>query len=213
MSDALDPARPAILSYASRNGRRELVGVAFAIPLGPGDAPPAEPFGVDVWHDHTGAVDEELLLLNHPSTMHGKGTGHRLAVVHVWTGVENPAGLLTQNNWALPFWRHGLDAPDPLSSIAARGASLASDGGAFYRDLVHRVADLTPPEAAAVDEALAGAAEAARHAIERYRADPSLPVDQIQFEAIWAALWEAIRDAVDPEKWIAISKLSGAEGR
>ncbi|HUG02361.1 MAG TPA: hypothetical protein VML95_10880 [Longimicrobiales bacterium] len=208
ISGTIDATQPPILSYATRDGRPTLVGVAFAVPLGPGEPPPSAPFDPEVWHDHTSAVQEELLFPNHPASMHGDAGGYRLGVVHVWTGVENAAGILTQNNWALPFWREGLEAPSPVSQAAARAVSLGRDGG-FYRQLLHRAADLSPEEGVAVDAALARSGTAARRAIEGYRSNPSVPIDQRSLEAIWEALWREIRDTVDREKWVAISRVAG----
>lgn len=210
MRGGVDPARPPILSYVVRNGRSTLVGLAFAVPLAPGEDPPAAPFGRDVWHDHTGSVDEEVLLLNHPSSMDGRGSGHRLSVVHAWTGVENPEGVLTQNNWALPFWRVGLRPPLPVSAEAARGVSLAFGGRKFYRALLHRAAELSPEEQGAVDRALAASASRSEEAVRRYRSDPSRSIVQSEFELIWREFWTTVRRRVSPEDWAALSKLSEA---
>ena len=204
----LDPSRPSVLSYVEMEGEPVLVGLAFTLPLGPEDAPPTEPFGVDVWHDHSGAVDEETLLLNHPSSMHDDPEGPRLSMVHVWTDLENPDGVLAQNNWRLPWIRVGL-APPHASMEAARGVSLAYGGRAFYAELIRRAADLTPAESEAVAATLDRHAseaerriELARDAAEARVADPSI------FADLWRSFWDGVRDEVRPDTWRHLAPLA-----
>lgn len=232
MGPRLDPAQPAILSYTRRAGRSALVGVAFAVPLSPDESPPAFPFDPEVWHDHTGAVDEELLLIAHPSSMHGPSSGHRLAVVHVWTGVNNPAGILAQNNWALPFWRAQVAPPARPAPRAARALALAHDAGAYQRALIRRAAELSPAEADAVDAALDEASRGASRVLVRLVTPiPQAPASparrggdvRVAVEAgpqeadvdalasVWNALWQAIQGGVRPEVWSALAPLAGID--
>ncbi|HSM35232.1 MAG TPA: hypothetical protein VK837_02450 [Longimicrobiales bacterium] len=216
VSGALDPAVPAILSYAARNGGAPvLLGVAYAVPLGPGEEPPAGPLDPGVWHDHSRTVDEELLLISHPTSMDRAGSkGHRVAVVHVWTELPNRDGVLAQHNWSLPYWRAGIPPPVRAHVRAARGVSLAHGGRAFYRDLLRDAAELSPAEREAVDKAVDRAAAAAEDAIERHRAaGPDAASDPVEFERIWEAFWGDIRAGVSAAAWARLVELSDPRER
>lgn len=208
----LDAASPPVLSFVEVDGVPVLVGLAYALPRAPGEEPPETPFGRDAWHDHSGAVDEETLLLSHPSSMHGSGGGYRLSMVHVWTGLENPDGILAQNNWALPYFRVGLGAPAASASEAARGVSLARGGRGFYERLIARAASLTPEEEARVVRVLAEHAERAEREIASRRgatlgaAGEAEMVDA--FAALWSDFWTAVSAEVRPETWSALSTLA-----
>jgi hypothetical protein len=208
----LDPEVPGVLCFVERDGRAHLVGLAYALPLGPHDDPPERPFGREVWHDHVGAVDEEVLLLNHPSTHHGGGDGHRLTMVHVWMPLENPDGILAQNNWALPFWRLGLEAPGAPSPEAARGVSLARGGRDYYAELLRRAAPLSPREEAAVDEAIRRHADRAERAVDAALATGGRVDRPEEFAEIWGAFWDEVRAGVGSGAWEGLRPLSGVAG-
>ena len=154
----------------------------------------------------------QSLLLNHPSSMHAGGRGHRLSMVHVWTGLENPDGILAQNNWRLPWMRVGLEPPAEPSVEAARGVSLAYGGRAFYRELIGRAAELTPEEEAVVDAALnewSGRAEAMVEAAARGEVGDRGPHAE-EFTAAWTGFWRAVRAGVSSECWARLASLAGA---
>jgi len=210
VSGRLDAGSPAVLSYARRkDGELVLVGLAWAVPLGPDEAPPIEPFGPDAWHDHTAAVDEEVLLLGHAAGQADTPYSFRLSMVHVWTELDNPDGILAQNNWALPFWRNGLDVPDPVSRAAARAVSLAYEGRDFYRELLEQAVELPADQHQRVMAALDAEAGHAESLIERLRIDRDVPLTE--YEVIWYALWNAIREAVSPENWEHLARFAEAD--
>ena len=204
----LDAVAPPVLSYVEIDGEPVLVGLAFTLPLGADEAPPAEPLGVEVWHDHSGAVDEETLLLNHPSSMHDDPGGPRLSMVHVWTDLENPDGVLAQNNWRLPWVRVGLDPPEEPAMEAARGVSLAYGGRDFYRELIGRAAELTPGEEEAVEAALETWSGRAEALADARRADGEAGTDG--FASAWRGFWDAVRAGVGSEAWVRLAPLAGA---
>jgi hypothetical protein len=214
VAGALDPALPPVLSYVVVKGEARLVGVAFTLPLAPGEEPPAAPFGVDVWHDHSGAVDEETLLLNHPSSMHEGGGGFRLSMVHVWTDVENPDGPLAQNNWRLPWIRVGLTPPIHPDAEAARGLSLAYGGRDFYRALVRRATELDAGEEAGVRKALDTWARAVEAQVEQALTQSHEGiVEESALVDAWRGLWTEIRSRVRPETWEPLEALARSTER
>lgn len=207
----LDGAAPPVLSYIERDGVPVLVGLAYTLPLGPDEEPPEAPFGRGAWHDHSRAVDDETLLLSHPSSMHGSGARYRLSMVHVWTGLENADGILAQNNWALPFFRVGLEAPPGAGSEAARGVSLARGGRAFYERLITRAAELSRHEEERIGLVLDDFSARAELAIvSGGGAGPDPPdADPADvFAALWADFWAAVRAEVRPETWTALEILA-----
>lgn len=130
----IEPDNPAILSYVEIKGAPVLVGVAFAIPLAPGEEPPLVAGRRREWHEHNGSVAEESLIKEHA---HGAGDGRtRLAILHVWSSVANPEGIFATDNWALPFIRAGLVVPDEIRPGAARAVALLSGGADYYATLM-----------------------------------------------------------------------------
>ncbi len=131
-----DVADPAMLTYASIDGKPVLLGVVYAIPLEPGQRPPPLPGGMNAWHEHNGTVDEESFLPEHSgdhSVTHG---GTRLAILHVWTSLPNPGGDFAAENWSLPFARLNLEPPASVPEPAARALSLLSGSADFYSNLL-----------------------------------------------------------------------------
>src|SRR5206468_1017806 len=89
---------PSILTYAMIGGHRTLTGVVYTIVLRAGEKVPAMP-PLAEWHDHVGTVDEESLLFGHSHLGDTEGGGLRLAVMHAWIGLTNPAGMFATDNW------------------------------------------------------------------------------------------------------------------
>ena len=191
VSGRLVGERPAVLCYVDVGGAPTLVGLAYTLPLAADESPPAEPFGSGAWHDHSGEVSEESLLLNHPSSSLPAGEEFRLSMVHVWLPLENPAGVLAQNNWRLPFLRAGLEAPVAPSSLVARGLSLGSEGSEYYRELLHWAAGDGAQDRAAIDRALAASAVVvdAWIALHAPRADEA---ELRELAGVWVALWDEL---------------------
>lgn len=137
LADTLDPARPPILVYATARSRPTLAGVGYIRFLAPGEAYPAFPSSVaHAWHDHNGGVDDEVLPLGHlaPTTAAPKPSTSprlRIAVMHAWIGVDNPAGVWTSENWGLPYMRAGLRSAAGPGGTDARALSLI-DGADYY---------------------------------------------------------------------------------
>lgn len=110
----VDPATPAILEYATPDGGSPpmLVGVAYAMLLSGRDEPPDAPVPATWWHAHRGTLDAEALSASHSGM--DMGDGDRVAVLHAWLWLPNPAGDYEAENWILPLasWVRGFEPCD-----------------------------------------------------------------------------------------------------
>ena len=194
------PDRPPVLCYVRIAGEPRLIAVAFTVPLLAGDTPPSAPFGPDVWHDHSGGVDEESLLLTHPGS-HTGATGSRLAMFHTWLWLDNPAGPLAQNNWRLPFLVAGVNAGGVQPSVdAARGLSLWTTEPDYYAALFDAAARLSSEERIALRRALdAQRAHIGAWVAHARSANKLESTDLAELEEFWSSLWTDIGSIVRTE--------------
>lgn len=155
---SVDPARPAILSYAVVEGRPALVGVAFVVPLAPGHPLPVAPAGPEAWHVHGRALDIEGVVVSHGGGPAASDSGWRAAVLHAWVWAPNPAGPFAADNWTLPYVRLGFTPPPGAPTDAARALALATGGERYYTAQFAVAASLDARDARAL------AAVAERHA-------------------------------------------------
>jgi hypothetical protein len=139
----LDLTRPSTLQYATINGKRTLVGVAYTVYRKPSEPIPEGFAGEsDHWHVHDisklqGAITEGRPLLslivrsrnarNNPALAQGR---NELTMVHAWTGLENPDGLFAEKHRALPYLRAGLPPSyaEGATENAAWGVALLQPG-------------------------------------------------------------------------------------
>jgi hypothetical protein len=126
----VDPANPQILEYASIGDRKVLVGVAYAILVGPGGSAPDGSLPRRLWHIHGGDLDEESLSHGHAGS--GTSDSGGVAVLHAWVPVSNPAGPFAAENWALPFLRIGLTPPVELPAAGARALALGTGALPYF---------------------------------------------------------------------------------
>lgn len=220
MRDGLNPERPPFLTYVDTPSGSELVGVALGRVLLGGESPDDLPLA-HAWHEHSGTVDEELLVLD-PST-DGDSTPHdvqvhasvegggepRLTMLHIWT-VESPEGPFALDNWTLPFRRIGLTPPPSPDALRGRAAYLASGGEVYYRDLIAGLVALGPKEAEAVDDALHKAGQAVRHWADEMGRSGAVPSPDalLLLDDVWTSLWRRIEDAVPSGAWTVIAPLA-----
>jgi len=199
----LDPARPPVLEYADIGGRPALVGVAYAALVTDTAMPGGLPVPPEAWHTHAGKVDEESFILAHAGVhaAHQHLFGPRVAVVHAWIWLDNPAGLFETDNWALPFARLGLVAPTGISADAGRGLSLAvgGGGGRSFGTLIRISGRPDSAEQARLAVILdsAGAALAAR--VRSGASGAAVSADQVEsFAALWRRSWALVLRAASP---------------
>ena len=186
-----DVEHPPILEYVTVQGRPVLAGVGYALPLEPGELPPELPAGRAAWHSHAGGVEEEGVRLDHHD-MPAEHHADRVAVLHAWIGVENPAGPFVPLNWALPFARAELD-PGAVSEACAKALSLANGGAAFWEEALTRVLNEDPDGVRAIHRTLVVYADT----VAGWRARRDAGRRLSGADAAWLeGLWERLRGAV-----------------
>lgn len=197
-----DPMRPEFLTYVTVAGTPRLTGVAYAVPLLPGEPPPDGPFAGVRWHDHASTIDAETLIA------HGEHSGHdgrdgdaealpRLAMAHAWVWLANPDGNFAADNWAIPYFRLGLETPAEAPVTCAKALALVSGGAAHLAAVVEAAGAHAPSEQRALQKALARAQRSARDAVEG--AHGRLDAAQLALlDAAWARLWKDLDRALPP---------------
>lgn len=187
----VEPESPAILSYAEIAGAPVLVGVAFAVPLKPGEKAPQVAGRAREWHEHNGSVAEESLVNQHH---HGSGEAPtRLAILHVWSGIENPDGIFATDNWALPFVRAGVAVPNRLPLAASRAIALVSGGADYFAMLLGEERGRDPD----VLRLLSAATQEAKLTVESAAASSALTPGQVdRLERVWAKLVASLEGIV-----------------
>ena len=195
----LDAARPALLTYARVNSVPTLTGVVYAIPLADEERPPATPFDVSHWHDHLGTVDDESMRLDHDGRQ-AASSGLRLAVLHLWVWVENPAGRSVTDNWALPFARLALPAPPAAPIGSARALSLLSGAIPYYAALARTAGAPSPTEQERIEATLARCGDRLRAWWTSRTPLPALtPTELAVLDETWKGAWREIEGIVAPD--------------
>lgn len=209
VAGSLDPDHPAALSYIQVGAEPRIVGLAYALPLAADELPPERPFGRERWHDHTGSVLEESLLLEHPRTVASTPSRFRLSMLHLWVSFENPAGLFEQNNWKLPFLRAGLQPPAVPPPLAAMGVSLSQETSDYYRELLKSAGEMDEDEEQTVDETVDRFSESVGRWITARRGRPLSRDDLLDLEVFWGSFWDELEDRLDPATFAAVRALRG----
>jgi len=186
----VDAARPAFLTYITVAGRPALAGTGYVVPLGPGEEPPEAPAGRHAWHFHSRSVIQESVAPGRhtPNAVH---EGPRVAVLHAWVWRENPDGVFAPENWALPYYRLGLEVPARATKEAAQALALASDEGSeYYADRLHL---MSADHDASAEGVLRRYEDAVRAWLTR-RGEAALgPNDLAWLADTWQALSEELR--------------------
>lgn len=188
-----DPTQPPILEYASIDGQLKLIGVGYALRLPEGVEVDARelPVPASAWRYHNGEISEEGLVLNHADSLPQPILAvPRLAVLHAWVWQKNPAGVFATDNWALPYVRMGLEAPnEPRPSQTALALALAAGGEQYFHMLLRMRYQPRPSEALRTGGILARYARAIHETITIERADTAVLAGQ------WQALDAELRAA------------------
>jgi uncharacterized membrane protein len=186
-----DPDRPEFLTYVDVAGTPRLTGAAYAVPLLPGESPPAWPWAAESWHAHAGTVDEETLFPHEHAGHHGDDASPRprLAMAHAWVWLANPAGDFAADNWALPYFRLGLATPPDAPTACAKALALVSGGAEHLAGVLEAAGAEAPSERRVARDALARAQQSVREVLRR---GPGSELDAAQLRRlgeVWARLW------------------------
>jgi hypothetical protein len=205
LADSIDAARPPILIYVASPDGPVLAGAAYTRMLSAGDPYPEFPRGLHAWHEHSGFIEDEALPLSH--VRHGSApgdSGHtRLGILHLWMWQDNPAGEWVADNWALPFIRAGVRAPQAADPAAGRALALAPDSGAYYGGVMTTIGRFDAREAARLSAVLAAAAADVRAIPLTADSEPSA-ADLERLRGIWMGVWTALGRELAPR---SIEKL------
>lgn len=204
VSGVVDADRPPVLTYVRCGDTILLTGVAFSMPLRDHEPTPTVPVA-GVWHDHTGALDEEGFAL-HSAASGAMPHGSRLAMLHVWTALPNPDGIFAQDNPAVAFARHGVAMPG-ASRVASRAATLGAGGHLYYARMIRRSRSSGAAPSPLIDSVLARAgAEVDRWLVEQGRGRKKAK-DLRRLEQLWTKVWEDVSAHAPPESAALLHQL------
>ncbi|HYW32139.1 MAG TPA: hypothetical protein VE869_11575 [Gemmatimonas sp.] len=194
MRAEFNPARPAILTYATIDGKHTLTGAVYALALRPGEKPPAIPTDAQ-WHDHVGTIDEESLLFGHDRQSGSDDL--RLVVMHAWLWTENPGGMFATDNWTLPLARLGITGSRTVPSTAARALSMIADSVAYHERLFTSAGALDEKERVVVEEIIARHRTGISAWWAKRETAPTLQPDDVEWlSRTWAQLRSDVTRAI-----------------
>ena len=191
-----EASRPEVLNYVVVDGKRELFGVGYAMPLLAGEKAPPSPAGASAWHDHARTIEDETVLPHHHE--HGSAGGDaRLAMLHAWIWSPNPSGMFAADNWALPLLRLKLSPIDSTPALA-KSLALGAGGRAYFEMAIAAAANMSAGEKAIVTTAIDQAESAVQEIIAKLKGPVLRQEHRVKLTAIWLQLWNTI-DAALPE--------------
>ena len=199
-----DPAHPEVLMYAMASGRPQLLGVAYALPLLKDESPPDWPVPKEAWHDHFRTLEDETELPLHH--LHGQaGDTPRIAMLHAWIWFANPAGMFAADNWAIPYFRVGMQPPE-APEAAAKALALVSGGAEYFSHCVTAAVPLNPTEREKVNSEFARSRKVAETILQPHRSRLTAS-DLEQLSACWHKLWVEIDSSVSLKSRARLQQL------
>jgi hypothetical protein len=192
-----DPADPEVLTYVVVSGTPRLLGVAYVLPLLEGESAPDWPVSKDKWHDHFRTLEEETALPEHHTSGHA-GDEPRLTMLHAWIWLPNPAGMFAADNWAIPYFRLGIEPAKDAPETAGKALALASGGAEYYSASVHASVSLNSAESKKVGAAFARSRVAVEALLRGSSIAIPTPSELDSLSAVWIRLWKEIDSSVNP---------------
>ena len=127
---------------------------------------------------------------------------------HAWLWMENPDGVLAQNNWALPFAKAGLEVPDMVEPSLARAVSLWGSGSEYYQALLLRASSAEGEDRRVIVTAV----ERASAAVEgELGAGPQEGAEwSRRVAAHWHGLWDRLEADLSRESWDRLKGVAEA---
>lgn len=189
-----DADRPEVLTYLTVGGTPQLLGVAYALPLLPGEPVPDWPAGKAAWHDHVRTIEDETVQPHHHSSDSARN-GARLAMLHAWIWSSNPEGTFAADNWAIPYLRAGIAPPESADSAAAKALALAT-GGAEYFSLSIEAALPGTTGRPAIQAAFARARADVEAVLGERTTARATDSEVSRLRHVWSVLWTTIDASV-----------------
>ena len=190
LRNTVDPAKPAILTYATIAGRPTLLGAGFVVVTHADSTPREIPGWPAEWHEHSGLLADESAALGGKTRT--DSVNARLGDARVDDSSPIPAGAFAADNWSLPFLRAGIPSPEIVDADAGRAMSLTVGGDEFLRDALTDAELRTPHNAAAVDSTIA------RRAFARFGAFLARKSMSRRFETCGSSLASSLERTVGP---------------
>jgi hypothetical protein len=197
MADTFTATKPSVLTYVRVGGVPQLAGVAYTALLTAGEKPPAFPAARDYWHEHNGSITDESFLRSHDMVGTSTGGEMRLAILHAWIWVPNPAGVFVTDNWTLPLVRLGIAPPPRISPSAARMAALATSAATYYHLALDEGLEPTDAERARIDTVLDDYGRRASRALNGAVTAKRLTANDADVLAeLWNEMWDTLDKTV-----------------
>jgi len=191
----IDAEHPEVLTYVPVEGGSKLTGVAYALPLLPGESPPDLPAPTDAWHDHFRTIEDETVLPLHH--LHATASSMpRMAMLHAWIWTRNPGGVFAADNWAIPYVRAGLMPLENAPRSAAAALSLLDGGVEYFTATVDAIASPSAKKHVAINAAFARARSAVERDVRENR--------MAGLSDIWTQLLQSLESVIDPKHWMAL---------
>jgi hypothetical protein len=203
MRPGIDPANPSALTYLRINGEPRLTGVAYIAVVDGGTLPPPPFEGIE-WHVHERTVTDEVVGGGHGAEI--EPGRKRIAMMHAWLYADNPDGIFTPDNWALPYIRLGLPAPASPNPDAARALTLLAHGVDYYTTLASQAAGLDESEQDVVRSNLERCRESVAAVNLEDVADGS---SSTHLAMLWRRAWDNIQSRLGVDHHDTISAVSG----
>ena len=189
LRNTVDPAKPAILTYATIEGDPTLLGAGFVVVTHGDSAPREAPGWPAEWHEHSGLLADESAAL--AGQIADRFVDARLGDARVDEARQSGRRSSRADNWSLPFLRAGSRVPRDVDADAGRAMALTVGGDEFLRDALTDAELRTPHNAAVVDSTIGGGAFAGN-------TEPGQQPDVATLRNVWIGLASSLERTVGP---------------
>jgi hypothetical protein len=193
----LDAAHPEVLTYITVGGRARLLGVAYAVPLLPGESTPPWPSAEADWHDHFRTLDDETLVRQHDATHNHHASLPRISMLHAWIWLDNPDGVFATENWSIPYLRLSLVPPNPATPEASKAISMPVGGTDFFLMSIEAAAQLSRSDRKTILSAFQGTEGKVHAFLSSRAATAALTQEDLSYlSGLWTNMWTTINASV-----------------
>jgi hypothetical protein len=192
-----NPLRPSVITYLPVDGKRILTGVAYTLPVQPGEQPPPLRFEDARWHYHSGNLEEEAYGLHEHSMHDDHADNVRLGMVHAWVWSVNPHGLFAADNWALSYMRTGLEAPNDPNPDASKALFMMHGGVEYYSRFVDLAIRPNEETLSEVQQIMSRYRIKVQRIADIMKSRSNvLPSEEQTLSILWNTMWEEIGEMI-----------------